>query len=372
MTAISQQWWEQLTPKIMHRRRRELEMVLGKWAATDYGRHWLAVAMKPQGIIRVTSGQFIPNFHAIALGDGPIFVTPQALVKPAHRTVNSNTDFKSGELHGGELAVEPQFIFDMVADPALIAAARRGDTGRQVLGVKEPSLVFSIPAHLLLAPTHYPKRSYVIYQHIFGDGGSYPMDGYFYVGVTTRSWQDRWSEHRRAMENGSPLLFHRKLREELGASRVTYIHHKVMAITDDLEELYTAEEFLVRGHWDDARRLNMIPGGKSGLKYLRENGLLSKNATPLPDERDRLVSRWLEEHPRKGLPAPWVSDKWKDDAWAIAQICGRDDRLSQDQVRSIRELSNTYTAEVIAERIGARNAEQVKRVIQGRTYSRVQ
>ena len=198
------------------------------------------------------------------------------------------------------------------------------------------------------------------------------MDGYFYVGVTTRSWQDRWSEHRRAMENGSPLLFHRKLREELGASRVTYIHHKVMAITDDLEELYNAEEFLVRGHWDDARRLNMIPGGKSGLKYLRENGLLSKNATPLPDERDRLVSRWLEEHPRKGLPAPWVSDKWKDDAWAIAQICGRDDRLSQDQVRSIRELSNTYTAEVIAERIGARNAEQVKRVIQGRTYSRVQ
>lgn len=372
MISISQQWWEQLTPKLMHRRRRELEALLRKWSDTDYGRHWLKVATEPNGIVRLKAGDFIPNFHAIALGDGPIFFSPQARLNPAHRTVNSNTNLVSGRLQNGELAVEPLIMFDMATDPALIAAARRGDTAPRVLGVKEPSLVFSIPARLLLAPMHFPKRSFVIYQHIFGDGSSYPVDGYFYVGVTTRSWQERWSEHRRAMENGSPLLFHRTLREELGAGRVTYIHHKVMAITDDLEELYNAEEFLVNGHWSDTRKLNMIPGGKSGLKYLRENGLLAKNVVPLPDERDRLLSRWLQDHPRKGLPAPWVSDKWKDDTWAIAQICGRDDRLSPEQVRAIRELSVTHTAEVIAERIGARNADQVKRVIQGRTYSRVQ
>jgi hypothetical protein len=78
--------------------------------------------------------------------------------------------------------------------------------------------------------------------------------------VTTRSWQVRWSEHRRAIEAGSPLLFHRKLREELDAGRVIYIHHKVMGITDDLEALYATEEMLVEGHWTDERRLNMIPG----------------------------------------------------------------------------------------------------------------
>ncbi len=88
-------------------------------------------------------------------------------------------------------------------------------------------------------------------------------------------------------------------------------------------------------------------------------------------QRDRLVEAWLREHPRKGLPAPWVSEKWKDDAWAVAQICGRDDRLSVEQVRAIRELARTHPAETITERIGARNKDQVQRVIDGETYTRV-
>src|SRR3546814_14166637 len=75
------------------------------------------------------------------------------------------------------------------------------------------------------------------------------------------------------MRKGCNLLFHRKLREELEAKRVTYIHHKVMAVTTDVEALYEAEEALVRGHWDDTRRLNMIPGGRAGSRYLRRAGL---------------------------------------------------------------------------------------------------
>jgi hypothetical protein len=152
---------------------------------------------------------------------------------------------------------------------------------------------------------------------------------------------------------------------------VTYIHHKAMGVTNDLEALYAAEEELVEGHWADERRLNMIPGGKSGLKYLRDNGMLGRGVVPLPDERDRIIATWLRDHPRKGLPAPWVAKKWKDDAWAIAQICGRDDRLSVDQVRSIRLLAHTHSAEDIASRIGARNAAQVQRLLDGKTYVRV-
>jgi hypothetical protein len=153
---------------------------------------------------------------------------------------------------------------------------------------------------------------------------------------------------------------------------VTYIHHKVMGVTDDVEKLYATEEFLVHGHWQDERRLNMIPGGKSGLKYLRENGMLPERVVPLPDERDRLVETWLRDHPRKGLPAPWVSEMWKDDDWAVAQICGREGRLSVEQVRAIRQLaaSGNSAAEISA-RIGARNEEQVQRVIDGETYTRV-
>ncbi len=115
----------------------------------------------------------------------------------------------------------------------------------------------------------------------------------------------------------------------------------------------------------------MIPGGKSGLRYMRENGMLPERVVPLPDERDRIVADWLKAHPRKGLPAPWVSEKWKGDAWAVAQICGRDGRLSVNQVRAIRALAADHDVSEIAARIGALNDDQVQRVLDGKTYTRI-
>lgn len=371
MLRLNRQWWEHLTPKSMHRRRVEVERVLSKWARTDYGSFWLANARNENGVIRVKPGEIIPDVHLIALGDKPIFVAPPSRVRDGHRMVGHESFASGRELTEGELALSPTIRLDIVTDRALLDAAARMDTSPHVSGVREPSTLFSAPAKFLLANKQWPKKSYVLYQHIFGSGSSYPNDGYFYVGVTTRSWQKRWSEHRRAIEAGSPLLFHRKFREELLAERITYIHHKVMAITDDIEALYATEEYLVDGHWNDARRLNMIPGGKSGLKYLRENGMLPDRVVPLPDDRDRILSAWLRDHPRKGLPAPWVKEKWQDDNWAIAQICGRDGRLSVEQVRAIRNLSEDYPPEVIADQIGALNADQVRRVIDGKTYTRV-
>ncbi|WP_197729008.1 hypothetical protein [Rhizobium ruizarguesonis] len=371
MVSINRVWWEHLAPKPMHRRFREIETLLRRWCRSEYGALWLTMAKQKHGVIRVKPGQLIPVVHFIALGDRPIFIAPQQKVRLGHRMVGPD-EFLSGHvLEENELALGPVIRLDVVEDQALLAAAARQDFSTHIPGVTNPSQVFSAPAHLLLAPDSFPKKSFVLYQHIFGAGPSYPDDGFFYVGVTTRSWQKRWAEHRRAIEKDSPLLFHRKLRDEMNAGRVTYIHHKVMAITDNIELLYATEEWLVEGHWHDERRLNMIPGGKSGLRYLRENGMLAERVVPEPDERDRHLETWLREHPRKGLPAPWVSEKWKDNAWAVAQICGRDDRLSVEQVRAIRELAKVYPTETIAERIGARNRTQVQRVIAEETYKRV-
>jgi hypothetical protein len=371
MVSINRDWWKHLAPKVMHRLLREVEDLLREWCRSEYGAHWLGVARQEGGVIRVKLGQFIPVVHFVALADRPIFVAPQQMVRLGHRVVGVERFMSGRVVEDGELALRPEIRLDVVQDDALLAAVARLDTSARIAGVRDPSQVLSVPACFLIAPKAWPKKAYVLYQHIFGDGSSYPNDGLFYVGVTTRSWQKRWAEHRRAVEIGSPLLFHRRLRESLSDGRVTYIHHKVMAITDDLDALYAAEEWLIKGHWDDTRRLNMIPGGKAGLKYLRENGMLAERVVPMPDERDRLVEAWLREHPRKGLPAPWVSEKWKDDAWAVAQICGRDDRLSVEQVRAIRELARSHSAKTIAERIGARNKEQVQRVIDGDTYTRV-
>ncbi|MDB4303937.1 hypothetical protein N9934_04035 [Desulfosarcina sp.] len=371
---INKSWWEHLAPKPMIRRRHELEVLLSNFIrSSSYGAEWYKVARNPNGIFRLKPGQVLPAVQVTFLDKAPGFVAPFRKLKGGHRTVGAATEYLSGKnLEEEERAIQPIISVDYVTDPLFIQAAKRGQTTINESHIRQPSLLFSIPAHFLLSPSHFPKKAYVLYQHIFGHGGSYPNDGYFYVGVTTRSWQKRWSEHKRAIESGSPLLFHRKFREEKDHGRVTYINHKVMGITDDLEKLYATEEFLVEGHWQDQRRLNMIPGGKSGLRYLRENGLIQRSVIPMPDERDRIVSDWLKDHPRKGLPAPWVTEKWRDNDWAVAQICGRDDRLSAEQVRAIRKLAKEYSAEEIFARIGARNVAQVKRVLEGKTYSRVE
>lgn len=379
MITLNQGWWEQLAPKDMFRRRKEFEALLSKWCRSEYGQFWMHSARRPNSVVRAKVGQFIPTVHVIAVGEAPAFIAPQPIIKPGHRVVSTSLDqYVSGNaLEADELAFQPLLMFDVVQDQGLIAALHLSNTLSSLneivntRRITKPSLVFSAPAWLLLEPTYAPKKSFVIYQHIFGDSSSYPHDGYFYVGVTTRSWRDRWNEHRRAVESGSPLLFHRKFREEMEAGRITYIHHKVMGITDNLDALYDAEEDLVAGHWHDKRRLNMIPGGKSGLKYLREHGLLPPRTVPLPDERDKVLADWIRAHPKKGLPAPWVSEMWKNDDWAVAQICNRDDRLSQEQVRAIRNLSASNSAEIIADKIGARNVDQVRRVLDGRTYTRV-
>lgn len=372
MVTINRQWWEHLTPKVMHNHVRELEALLRAWTQTSYGAVWLGSAKRECGIVRVKPGEVFPKVHVISLPDRPLFIAPPELVRDGHRMVATATEMASGNpLADNEMAMTPLIIFEVLEDQALLNAVLIGQTSGHIVGVKQPATLFSAPAHILLAPKAWPKKAFVLYQHIFGNGSSYPNDGYFYVGVTTRTWQARWAEHRRAMETGSPLLFHRRLRDEMAAGRVTYIHHKVMAVTDDLEKLYATEEFFVGGHWKDERRLNMIPGGKSGLRYMRENGMLPERVVPLPDERDRIVADWLKAHPRKGLPAPWVSEKWKDDAWAVAQICGRDGRLSVDQVRAIRALAADHDVSEIAARIGALNNDQVQRVVDGKTYTRI-
>lgn len=248
--SIDRGWWEHLTPTPMHKLRAAVERQLRAWCETDYGKFWLSSAREPGGVIRINAGDAIPDFHMVAMRSGLKFVAPQKRMREGHRNVSIGTDdYRSGKpQQAGELILSPVIRLDLVSDPALMAAARRFDISMPSAHVTEPSILFSAPAHILIRPNGWPKKSFVLYQHIFGEGSSYPVDGYFYVGITPRSWKTRWAKHRRAMRKGSNLLFHRKLREELEAERVTYIHHKVMAVTTNVEALYEAEAVLVRGH----------------------------------------------------------------------------------------------------------------------------
>lgn len=370
MITLNRLWWQHLAPKSMHRRLDEVEKLLSTWCKSPYGQHWLKVARDPGQMLRLFPGQAIPVVHLVALGSIPIFIIPQQTVREGHRFVGAR-EFASGRpLANNELALMPTIRLDVVTDDALIKAALKFKISGHIPGVKSPSIVFSIPAHFLLSPQQWPDKAYALYQHIFGMENSYPDDGFFYVGITKRRWQTRWAEHLRAVENGSQLMFHRKFREERAAGQITYIHHRVMAITDDLEALYDGEKFLIEGHWDDERRLNMIPGGKAGLRYLREHSILAKGVIATPDDREPCIGEWLQSHEGKDLPPMSLTDRWQDDAWAAAQICSRSDRLSTSQIQAIRDLAAKHSTDEIAERTGA-TVEQIRSVISRKTYSRV-
>ena len=370
MVKLNRVWWQHLAPKLMHRRLGEVEKLLSNWCATAYGQHWLKVARPPGHMLRLLPGDVIPVVHLVALGNRPIFITPQRPMKVGHRFVGSD-QFASGRpLAENEIPVVPWIRLDIVTDEALINGALKMQLTGHIHGVTSPSTIFSIPAHYLLSPQQWPDKAYVLYQHIFGMGNSYPDDGFFYVGITKRRWQTRWAEHMRAVENGSNLAFHRKFRDEKAAGQIIYVHHKVMGITDDLEVLYSSEKFLIDGHWDDLRRLNMIPGGKAGLRYLREHSIVRKGEIVSPDEREGVLGEWLSNHQGKSLPPMSLGERWQDEAWAAAQICSRSDRLSVIQIAAIRELADHYQPGEIAERTGASH-QQIVSVISGKTYARV-
>jgi hypothetical protein len=207
---------------------------------------------------------------------------------------------------------------------------------------------------------------------MFGDGTEYPMNGPFYVGITQRDWKKRWGEHHAAINRGSPLKFHRTFRERTDEGQITHIHHKIMGVVDDVKALYALEEEMIDGHWHDTRLLNMIPGGEKGIKYLHEHRILDRKVQPMPDHLDTILEKWVRDHPRKGLPAPWVSERWKDDESASQVICGREGRLSITQVQTIREMDRAGLGpEEIAGKVSAKNVLQVQRVATGKTYSRV-
>ncbi|EOL7942812.1 hypothetical protein OP356_RS13980, partial [Escherichia coli] len=60
------------------------------------------------------------------------------------------------------------------------------------------------------------------------------------------------------------------------------------------------------------------------------------------------------------------------DSYAAKIICGAEGRLSVEQVRKARELHQVgISVEEIAAKISALNVPQVRRLLDGKTYSRI-
>jgi hypothetical protein len=124
--------------------------------------------------------------------------------------------------------------------------------------------------------------------------------------------------------------------------------------------------------WPAVRRSSMIPGGFKGLRLLHEHRLIRSLNISL-EERENAISEYVRQKgARAGVPNLLLAHLWRDDEFYLKVLAGRDDVLTPAQVVAIRQLAAEGKDErLIFEIVGARNVEQVKRVLTGKTYRRV-
>ena len=163
------------------------------------------------------------------------------------------------------------------------------------------------------------------------------------------------------------MTFHRALREFYGRSDVQFVS-QLGEINLSYKDAMNWEEV----HVDrlGTHGLNLIPGGFKGLRYLHECRMIDDKNVSL-DVRDRAILEFHRQHPRKGLPNPFLAELWQDDWYYLRVIGNRAKTLTPEQVRSIIELARDgVQVSEITEAVGAINDTQVRNVVAGRTYGR--
>jgi len=242
-----------------------------------------------------------------------------------------------------------------------------------------------IPLRALIKGGPSLEGTYSVYLHalVSNDGNEF-----VYYGITKRGWNKRFTEHMEsALADESRRLFPSKLKELISV-RVEHVHREkqtgsmltdfvtsVCAVGLNEDSAMDAEEYLVDKYSLSSKHpngLNMIPGGREGIKVLGKLSSVGGKSLIESDDREALLDEYLKTHPHVGRPNPGVAESWNDSAYAEAVICGRENRLSAGQVREIRYLAATGNGiDRIRELIGALDDGQVSRVLSGRTYTRI-
>lgn len=243
-----------------------------------------------------------------------------------------------------------------------------------------------IPLRALIKGGRKLAGTYTVYLHALLTDDE---QEFLYYGITKRGWNLRFTEHTKAaLHENSRRLFPRKLNELIEA-RVAQLSGQhdltpalagiitaICAVGLDERAAMDVEEYLVDNYSLSSKHrngLNMIPGGYEGFRALHKLSLVNKAGVLDTEAREEALDNYLQQHPQLGIPKPGVAEKWNDPAYAEAVICARENRLIADQVREIRYLAAIgQSVDDITVKTGALNAVQVQRVLDGRTYTRIQ
>lgn len=193
-------------------------------------------------------------------------------------------------------------------------------------------------------------------------------EDYHYAGITGRDWLLRFREHMEDMKRGSMRRLHQAWRKSMGNDDVHFIS-QLGEINLTYEQAMNWEE----QHVDKLgpNKLNMLPGGFKGLQSLYKFRFIKSTDVSL-EERDKAIVKFVKQNPRKGVPNPFIAELWQDDEFYLKIIEARPKTLTADQVRKIREMAKLRkTVSEITKSVDALNELQVRNVISGKNYSRI-
>ena len=84
------------------------------------------------------------------------------------------------------------------------------------------------------------------------------------------------------------------------------------------------------------------------------------------------IAEYIKQHPKKGIPNPFIKELWKDENHYLRVNEANPKRLSRGQVIRIRKLHALgKTIPEITKEVNALNQRQVKGVIEGKNYYRI-
>jgi len=231
----------------------------------------------------------------------------------------------------------------------------------------------SVPLQALMVGWGDVAQGYQGYDHsisFFDEEGSH-VEQWYYGGITCRNWLERMEEHLQEIRSGSNKRFHAAWRTYAGDSRVV-LGSELVVLNHSYEGIMAWEEEQVDIHMAAGRSLNMIPGGFKGLRFLHEHRLTASVNISLEERETAILEYVRRGGVRPRVPNLLLAELWRDDEFYLNVLAGRDDVLVPAQVIAIRQLAAKGKGEQqIYEEVGARNLNQVKRVLAGKTYKRV-
>ena len=210
-----------------------------------------------------------------------------------------------------------------------------------------------------------------------------------YVGITKRTWQERYRQHCCDMGRGSNLLFHRALRGEF--CKIGTLEHIVerAGLTEkqalEIEEKEVEERSL---HSLYPNGLNMIPGGYAGLKcvhhYATRTGFgIKENLTAdnieavLVDVQRHILKKHLKTDIIERVNAE-IARLWAEDInYRINVMTNHKNRFSFRQIQAARiwyacgwplEKILEYLKKIESKAI---SMDQLERLLNGETYASI-